>query len=118
MERPLGFSDARTLRAGGDGPGLTAHGMNRCESGPASGGRRRCLAVLAMPCVGSVSAQGRSTDQAIRLTQRQIQRQPQSATAYFRLGDAYIQKARQTGDLSYCTLAEQALRRSLELAPR
>ena len=75
------------------------------------------LAVLAMPCAGSVSAQSTSTDQAIRLNQRQIQRQPQSATAYFRLGDAYIQKARQTGDLSYCTLAEQALRRSLELAP-
>jgi tetratricopeptide (TPR) repeat protein len=65
-----------------------------------------------------VSAQGRSTDQAIRLTQRQIQRHPQNATAYFKLGDAYIQKARQTGDLSYFTLAEQALRRSLELAPR
>ena len=76
------------------------------------------FAVMATPCVGPVSAQGRSTDQAIRLTQRQIQRHPQNATAYFKLGDAYIQKARQTGDLSYFTLAEQALRRSLELAPR
>jgi tetratricopeptide (TPR) repeat protein len=76
------------------------------------------LVVLAASCAGPVSAQGTSTDQAIRLTQRQIQRHPQNATAYFKLGDAYIQKARQTGDPSYFTLAESALRRSLELAPQ
>jgi len=70
---------------------------------------------------GSLAAEGmesRTTDRSILLSQRQIQRSPQNPTAYFRLGDAYIQKARQTGDLSYLTLAEQALRRSLELAPR
>jgi tetratricopeptide (TPR) repeat protein len=76
------------------------------------------LAILAVPCTEPVSAQSTSADQAIRLNQRQIQRHPQNATAYFRLGDAYIQKARQTGDLSYFTLAERAFRRSLELAPR
>jgi len=76
------------------------------------------LAVLALPCVGPVWAQPTSPDQAIRLNQRQIQRHPRDATAYLRLGDAYIQKARQTGDLSYFTLAEQVLRKSLELAPR
>jgi hypothetical protein len=37
--------------------------------------------------------------------------------AYHRLGDAYVQKARETGDLSYLTLAEKALRRALEIAP-
>lgn len=66
---------------------------------------------------GSLRAEGRSTDRAILLGQRQIQRSPQNPMAYFRLGDAYIQKSRQSGDLGYLTLAEQALRKSLELSP-
>ena len=41
-----------------------------------------------------------------------------SPRAYYRLGDAYIQKARETGDLSYLTLAEKALRKSLEIGAR
>jgi cytochrome c-type biogenesis protein CcmH/NrfG len=67
--------------------------------------------------VESPAAEGWSTDRAILLAQRQIQRTPQSPMAYLRLGDSYIQKSRQTADLSYLTLAEQALRKSLELAP-
>ena len=65
-----------------------------------------------------VAAQDPSTDHAILLNQRLIQRSPQNAAAFLRLGDAYVQKARQTGDMSYGMLAEQALRRSLELAPQ
>ena len=37
----------------------------------------------------------------------QLRRNSQDADAYYRLGDAYIQKARETGDLSYFSLAEQ-----------
>jgi tetratricopeptide (TPR) repeat protein len=77
--------------------------------------------VVAGPGAGSPRAEdmaARATDRVILLSQRQIQRSPQNLTAYLRLGDAYIQKARQTGDLSYFTLAEQALRRTLDLAPR
>src|SRR5262245_29901073 len=76
------------------------------------------LVVLSASWAASVAAQASSTDHAIQLNQRQIQRSPQNAAAYLRLGDAYVQKARQTGDMSYCMLAEQALRRSLELAPQ
>ena len=75
------------------------------------------LSVLSVVYAARASAQATSADQMIQLSQRQLYRQPRNAAAYFRLGDAYIQKARQTGDLSYVTLAEHALRKSLELAP-
>src|SRR5262245_46626069 len=76
------------------------------------------VVALAVAGAGSLRAEGWSTDRAIVLGQRQIQRSPQNPMAYFRLGDAYIQKSRQSGDLGYLTLAEQALRKSLELSPR
>ena len=56
-------------------------------------------------------------DQAITLAQRRIRRHPHDAGAYHRLGDAYIQKARASGDLTYLDRAEQGLRRSLALSP-
>ena len=74
------------------------------------------LAVLGLAGVTPVLAQ-LPTDQAILISRRLVQRRPEHAAGYLRLGDAYIQKSRQTGDLSYLTLAEQALRRALDLAP-
>src|SRR5262245_947064 len=74
------------------------------------------LAVLSVAGATPASAQ-LPTDQAILISRRQIQRRPESAAGYVTLSDAYIQKSRQTGDLSYLTLAEQALRRALDLAP-
>src|SRR5215831_8825726 len=62
--------------------------------------------------------QSLSPDQAIQRSQHLLQRNPRDARAYYRLGDAYIQKAREGGDLTYLTLAEQALRTALDLAPR
>src|SRR5215468_11124142 len=79
------------------------------------------LVILAAagPAASPLAAEGRpTTDQAIALSRQSIERRPDNPAAYLRLGDAYIQKSRQTGDLSYLTLAEQALRRSLELAPQ
>ena len=67
---------------------------------------------------GTGWGQDMSPDQAIRLSQHMLQRHPQDARAYYRLGDAYIQKARESGDITYVTLAEQALRKALDLAPR
>jgi tetratricopeptide (TPR) repeat protein len=46
-----------------------------------------------------------------------LRRNPLDARTYYRLGDAYIQKAREGGDVTYITLAEQALRKALGLAP-
>jgi tetratricopeptide (TPR) repeat protein len=56
-------------------------------------------------------------DRAVQAAQRLISRNPRDAGAYLRLGDAYIQKARTTGDVAYYSRAEEAIRKSLELAP-
>ncbi len=65
----------------------------------------------------SLWAQHIAPDHSIQFYQRLLQRQPRDATTYYRLGDAYIQKARETGDITYLALAEQALRTCLEIAP-
>jgi tetratricopeptide (TPR) repeat protein len=58
-----------------------------------------------------------ASDQAIWRYQRLLQRHARDATGYYRLGDAYMQKARETGDMTYIDLAEKALQRCLEIAP-
>jgi tetratricopeptide (TPR) repeat protein len=58
-----------------------------------------------------------AADQAILRNQRLLQRNSRDATVYYRLGDAYLQKARENGDITYINLAEQALQRCLEIAP-
>src|SRR2546422_2002484 len=62
-------------------------------------------------------AQGSSTDRTIQLNQRMLHRNPNDARTYYRLGDAYIQKARESGDPTYFTLAEESLKKCLTLAP-
>jgi tetratricopeptide (TPR) repeat protein len=62
-------------------------------------------------------AQSTATDQAILRYQRLLQRHSRDATVYYRLGDAYLQKARENGDITYIDLAEKSLRRCLEIAP-
>lgn len=66
---------------------------------------------------GALMAQDSATDRNITLYQHLLRRQPQDASVYYRLGDAYIQKARESGDVSYYALAEEALRQALEIAP-
>ena len=56
-------------------------------------------------------------DRSIQLYQQMLQRNPRDARTYFRLGDVYIRKARETGDVTYFNLAEQALRRALTISP-
>jgi tetratricopeptide (TPR) repeat protein len=66
---------------------------------------------------GLVWAQFNSTDQAIQRYQRLLQRNSRDASAYYRLGDAYLQKARESGDVTPIQLAEKALQACLEIAP-
>jgi len=73
--------------------------------------------ILTMLAPAPLGAQSASPDRIILLQQRRLQRNPYDAASYFRLGDAYIQKARETGDMSYFDLAEGALTKSIELAP-
>jgi len=67
---------------------------------------------------GALRAQTTTSDHTIRLYQRMLERNSRDARTYYRLGDAYIQKARESGDVTYFTLAEQALRRALDIAPK
>src|SRR2546427_12492380 len=62
-------------------------------------------------------AQGSSTHRTIQLYQRMLHRNPTDARIYYRLGDAYIQKAPVIGDPTYFTLAEESLKKRLTLAP-
>ncbi|PYM67749.1 MAG: hypothetical protein DMD79_00365 [Candidatus Rokuibacteriota bacterium] len=77
------------------------------------------IAMVALCALGPASAraQGTPTDRRIDGDQRLLKRHPRDARGYYRLGDAYVQKARETGDVSYFTLAEDALRESLAIAP-
>jgi tetratricopeptide (TPR) repeat protein len=61
--------------------------------------------------------QSPTSDQAILRYQYLLQRNARDATVYYRLGDAYIQKARESGDLTYIQLAEKTLQKCLEIAP-
>jgi tetratricopeptide (TPR) repeat protein len=58
-----------------------------------------------------------ASDHAILRYQRLLHRNSHDAAAYYRLGDAYMQKARETGDVTYIGLAEKSLQRCLEIAP-
>jgi tetratricopeptide (TPR) repeat protein len=59
-----------------------------------------------------------ASDRAVAQSQFKIRRHPNSPLGYYRLGDAYIQKARESGNNNYFDLAEQALRKSLSLNPQ
>jgi tetratricopeptide (TPR) repeat protein len=99
----------------------SAHGGSSCPA------RRDRLAGVAMfltlaavlGALGAdpVEAQSATPDRAILLQQRRLQRNPYDAGSYHRLADAYIQKARETGDMSYFDLAERALRKAMDIAP-
>jgi tetratricopeptide (TPR) repeat protein len=60
---------------------------------------------------------GLDGDRAVAQSQHKVRRNPNSATAYYHLADAYIQKARESGDPTYFELAEQSLKKSLSLNP-
>ena len=57
------------------------------------------------------------TDQLIQFHQGKVAQDPDDFLAYNRLGAAYIQKARETGDITYYRLTEQAVQKSLALVP-
>lgn len=56
-----------------------------------------------------------NTDQIIRFYQGKAAADPEDFFNYDRLSSAYVQKARETGDISYYELAEKGLKKSLDL---
>lgn len=72
--------------------------------------------VLLLLAAGQTArAQVRETDDQIRFFQWKVSQDPQDFFNNDRLGVAYIQKARETGDITYYNLAAKALEKSLDL---
>lgn len=63
------------------------------------------------------AAEPSAADRAIAVYQRKLRRSPGDAMTWYRLGDAYVQRARETGEPAHWDHAEQALLRCLDLAP-
>ena len=61
---------------------------------------------------------GASTDTRIRSFQALVRAHPRDSRGYGFLGDAYLQKVRETGDASYYTRAGRVLATALRLNPR
>ncbi|HEX8853994.1 MAG TPA: hypothetical protein VF752_00200, partial [Thermoleophilaceae bacterium] len=61
---------------------------------------------------------GASTDTRIRSFQALVRAHPRDSRGYSFLGDAYLQKVRETGDASFYTRADGVYGRALELNPR
>ena len=69
------------------------------------------LSLAAEPAQG----QQHETDNVIHFFQWKVSQDPDDFFNYDRLGVAYIQKARETGDITYYNLADKALEKSLDL---
>ena len=73
-----------------------------------------CLFGISWIRQGSAAVES-ATDRLIQSLQWRASMYPQDPAVYNKLGAAYIQKGRETGDASYYELARQALSKSLEL---
>src|ERR1700674_5067316 len=62
------------------------------------------------------AAQSLTVDRDISLLQKILKQHP-DAELYYRLSDLYIQKGRQTGDITYFNLASKSLQAALRLQP-
>src|SRR3954451_12408587 len=69
------------------------------------------------PAGADVAAPARSTDARIRQLQAQVRAAPKQVDGFTLLGDAYLQKVRETGDASFYARADAVLRRALALSP-
>ncbi len=76
--------------------------------------------VSLLPAPGDSAANGptSSTDALIRKYQADARRNPTTPTSYTNLALAYMQKERETADVSYYTLTEDAARAALRLDPK
>ncbi|MGA2588805.1 MAG: tetratricopeptide repeat protein [Bryobacteraceae bacterium] len=75
------------------------------------------LLLLILSAAGAWS-QTSTTDKQIQTLQTQVKQAPGDYMGYAGLGSAFFQKARETGDIAYYDLAEQALNKALDLAPQ
>jgi len=73
------------------------------------------LALASLLAAVSLAAEP-SLDRDIAVMQTILKQRP-NAEIYYRLGDLYVQKGRQTGDITYFNLAGNSLRAALKLLP-
>lgn len=74
-----------------------------------------CAIVISVFAALAAQAQQHETDNQIRFFQWKVAQDPDDQFNYDRLGVAYIQKARETGDVTYYNLAATSLEKSLAL---
>ncbi len=74
--------------------------------------------VLPSDSVTENRAESSETDKQIQTLQDRVKRSPADYAGFDGLGAAFLQKARETGDISYYNLAEQALKKALALVPQ
>src|SRR5262245_59707461 len=75
------------------------------------------ILLVALDPLPAPAQRGSNADNHIAYLHSILRRNPRDARALHRLGDAYIRKARETGDVAYFQRAERAIRESLELTP-
>jgi tetratricopeptide (TPR) repeat protein len=82
------------------------------------------LPVVLILCAASAWSQPGShlgptseTDKQIQILQGHVKKAPEDYAGYDELGSAFLQRARETGDIAYYDLAEQTLKKALALAP-
>jgi len=111
------------------------HGINQDQIlylQPGEVGMAKWLLVLLTLCAASAWAQAApsesvplkrvapisETDRQIQILQAHVREAPGDYAGYDGLGSAFLQKARETGDIAYYDLAEQTLKSALTLAPQ
>jgi tetratricopeptide (TPR) repeat protein len=67
--------------------------------------------------VQSRAGERNQTDANIKFFQTKISQDPDDFSNFERLGSAFLQKGRETGNLSYYELSEKAMTKAVELAP-
>lgn len=72
-------------------------------------------AAAALGGADGAAARGEATDQKLKFLQARVAADPDDPLAWDRLAGAYVQKARESGDITYYGLAHDAARRSLDL---
>ncbi len=84
----------------------------------AQGGAHAASASAAVLATIPRSTQHSPTDRLVAIMTEKVQQDEQSADAWVNLGDALMQKARETMDVDYYNRAEAAYKKSLELNPK
>src|ERR1700691_1100472 len=74
------------------------------------------LLLISFLGVRQANAQSPTIDRDILLLQKILKQRP-DPDLYYRLGDLYVQKGRQTGDITYFNLGGNSLREALKLQP-